>query len=61
MYQVIRTQAARGKLGGFIHLRSWSEDKQDVFLNAVRCAIEGSVEEVLGQRIPTPSLGTGPR
>lgn len=60
MFQVIRTQAARGKLGGFIHLRSWSEDKQGLFLTAVKCAVEGSVEQVLADRFPA-TIKTGPR
>ena len=47
MYQVIRTQAARGQLGGFIHMRSWSEQRQETYLEVLRIAVEESAREVV--------------
>lgn len=43
MFEVIKTQSARGRIGGFVHLAQWSDAKQKDYLTVVRCAIEESV------------------
>lgn len=47
MFKVVQTQAARGRLGGFIHLPQWSESKQDQYLKVVKTAIEESARAFL--------------
>ena len=51
MFEVIKTQSARGRLGGFVHLAQWREQKQQDYLMVVRCAIEESVRAWL-ERAP---------
>jgi pyrrolidone-carboxylate peptidase len=47
MFKVVDAQAKRGKLGGFIHMRGWSESGRESYLKVLRCAIEESVRDVL--------------
>jgi pyrrolidone-carboxylate peptidase len=47
MYRVIETQAARGKLGGFVHLAQWDEDKREKYLRVVALAVEESALKVV--------------
>lgn len=61
MYQVIRTQAARGQLGGFIHMRSWSEQRQDSYLEVLRIAVEESAREVVERQRARAVAAAGPR
>ena len=50
MFRVVQVQAARGRIGGFVHLAQWSEARRDAYLTVVRCAIEESVRAVLAAR-----------
>ncbi len=43
MYTLIGAQTARDRIGGFIHLRAWSEAWQDSFLQVLALAVEESV------------------
>jgi pyrrolidone-carboxylate peptidase len=50
MFKVIQTQTARGGIGGFIHLASWSERRQDSYHTVARVAIEESVRAYLDRQ-----------
>ena len=47
MFRVIQAQTERGGIGGFIHLPSWRESRQEQFLNVMAFAIEESVRAVV--------------
>jgi pyrrolidone-carboxylate peptidase len=47
MFKVVDTQAARGRMGGFIHLAQWNEARSDRYLKVLRCAVEESVKAFL--------------
>ena len=47
MFKVVDTQAARGRIGGFIHLAQWNESRSDRHLKVLRLAIEESVKAFL--------------
>lgn len=47
MFKVVDTQAARGRIGGFIHLAQWNERKQQDYLKVLTLAVEESVKAFL--------------
>jgi pyrrolidone-carboxylate peptidase len=60
MYRVIQAQAERERLGGFIHLNSWSESRREAYLKVVACAIEESVRAFLDAQAAAAEEGLPP-
>lgn len=50
MFEVVRVQASRGRIGGFVHLAGWHEASRDNHVKVVAAAVEESVKAVLAAR-----------